>query len=144
MNWDYIAGFIDGEGSIIIKPPRVRLYISNTNKDILIKIKNFVGAGTVFSVKRKINPKWSKQYGWTICHHKEVLRILKNLRNSLILKKDLCEEAIKYIEGKRWQGYYLSEEELKKVKHLPSRKAAKELGVSQFSILKYKKKYGMM
>jgi len=42
MNWDYLAGFLDGEGSIIIKPPRVRLYISNTNKEVLEKIRDFV------------------------------------------------------------------------------------------------------
>ena len=54
MDWNYLAGFLDGEGSIIIKPPRVRLYISNTNKDILNQIKDFVKCGSVFEVKRKI------------------------------------------------------------------------------------------
>src|SRR3989338_1469247 len=139
MNWDYVAGFIDGEGSIIIKPPRVRLYISNTNKNILVEIKNFVGAGTVSEVKRKLKPNWNRQYSWTLCDHKEVLRILKQLENRIILKKHLGDEAIKYIENKRWIGFYLSREELEKVKNLPSRKAAKELGVSAFSILKYSK-----
>ena len=143
MNWDYVAGFLDGEGSIIIKPPRVRLYISNTNEEILIKIKDFLGCGRVFEAKRKHNPKWSKQYGWTICNHLEVLRILKKLKDKLILKKDLCEKAIKYIENKRWIGHYMSKKELEKVKHLSSRKAAKELRVSAFSIIKYSKMYNL-
>lgn len=144
MNWDYLSGFIDGEGSIIIKPPRVRLYISNTNKEILEKIKKFVKCGAVYEVKRKNKNKWRKQYGWTICHHKEVLRILKEIKDKLIIKKELCEKAISYIENKRWHRYYLSKEELIKYKELKSsRKLAKELGVSQFSVLKYLKKYDL-
>ena len=60
MDWKYLAGFIDGEGSIIIKPPRVRLYISNTNEEILNKIYSFLKCGRVFRVKRDKNPKWKK------------------------------------------------------------------------------------
>ena len=144
-NWDYLAGFLDGEGSIIIKPPRVRLYVSNTNKKILEEIRDFVNCGSVYEInmKNKSN-RWSKQYSWTICFHKEVLKILKNLRSRLVIKKELCEKAIFYIENKRWQKYYLSKKELGRYKKLKSsRKLAKELGVSQFSVLKYLKKYGM-
>lgn len=145
MNWDYLAGFIDGEGSIIIKPPRVRLYIGNTNKEVLNKIRDFVKCGSVYEVNMKNkSEKWKKQYGWTICFHQDVLRILKNLRTKLIIKKELCEKAINYIENKRWQKYYLSKGELERWKHLnSSRKIGKKLGVSQSSVLKYLKKYNL-
>ena len=144
MNWSYLAGFIDGEGSIIIKPPRIRLYISNTNREILEKIKEFVKCGSIYEIKRRPNPKWSQQYGWTVCYHKDCLKILKSIRNKLMIKRQLCEEAIKYIKNKRWQGHYISKKELEKVNNLPSRAAAKKLGVSPFSILKYKKKYNLI
>ena len=145
MNCDYLAGFLDGEGSIIIRPPRVRLYISNTNREILDKIKEFVKCGNVYEIKRvDKNKKWKRQYGWSVCSHKDVLRVLKNLKDKLIIKKELCENAISYIENKRWQKFYLSKEELVKYKKLKSsRKLAKELEVSQFSVLKYLKKYGL-
>ncbi len=144
MDWNYLAGFIDGEGSIILKPPRVRIYISNTNEPVLKKIKGFVGCGSVFEVKRKIKGNWKKQYGWTIGSHKEVLGILKKIEPFLIIKKELCNKAILYIEGKRWQKDYISKDELKKLKYLESsRKIAAKLGVSQFSVLKYMKKYGI-
>ncbi|MDO8623271.1 MAG: LAGLIDADG family homing endonuclease [archaeon] len=145
MDWDYLAGFIDGEGSIIIKPPRVRIYISNTDKKVLDEIRNFVNCGKVYEINMENkNKKWSKQYCWTICSHKEILKILKNLKGRLIIKEELCEKAINYIENKRWQKYYLSKEELERWKHLgSSRKIAKKLGVSQFSILKYMKKFGL-
>lgn len=145
MDWDYLAGFVDGEGSIILKPPRVRLYIANTNKTVLEEIRDFVDCGKVYEINMKNkSEKWSKQYGWTIANHHDVLRILKGLKNRLIIKKQLCEEAIKYIENKRWHNYYLSKKELEKWVHLKSsRKIAKKLGVSQSSVLKYLKKYGI-
>ena len=61
-----------------------------------------------------------------------------------MVKKDICEKAILYIENKRWQKYYLTKEELMKLRHLnSSRKIAIKLGVSQYSVLKYLKKYGL-
>lgn len=53
MNWDYIAGFFDGEGGTSISFssseykerthwwPRVQITISNTNKDVLLEISDF-------------------------------------------------------------------------------------------------------
>ncbi len=145
MNWNYLAGFVDGEGSIILKPPRVRIYIGNTNKEVLDKIKDFVNCGRVYEINMENkSKKWNKQYGWTIANHQDVLRILKELENKLIIKKQLCEKSIKYIEDKRWYNFYLSKEELIKLIYLrSSRKIAKKLGVSQFSVLKYLKKYGL-
>lgn len=143
MNWDYLAGFLDGEGSIIIRSPRVRLYISNTDKNILDEIQKFLNCGAVYHVKRNDKPKWKKQYGWTVGNHKDCLRILRELNFRLILKKDLCEKAINYIENKRWHGEYLSKEELEKLKHLPYRKIAKEIGVSHMVVFKYLRKYGI-
>jgi len=143
MNWDYVAGFMDGEGSIIIKPPRVRLYISNTDKDVLDKICKFLKCGRVFEVKRKPNKNWSKQYGWTICDHNECLRVLKNLKGKFVVKKDKCKEAINYIEGKRWLGNYLTKSELVKFGDISYRKIAKTLGVSHTTIFNYQKRYGL-
>lgn len=146
MNWDYLAGFVDGEGSIIIKPPRVRIYIGNTNKQVLQEIKEFTNCGSVYDVNMtNKSEKWKKQYGWTICFHQDVLRILKHLRTKLIIKKELCEKAINYIENKRWQKYYLSREELEKWKHLgSSRNIAMKLGVSQASVLNYLRKFNLI
>ena len=143
MNWDYLSGFIDGEGSIILKPPRVRLYISNTNKDILEKIHKFVKCGAVFKVKRMEKANWKNQYGWTVGNHRDCLRVLKKLKNKLIVKRKKCEEAIDYIENKRWFGEYISKKELEKLKNLPYRKIAKEIGVSHYSVFRYLRKYGL-
>jgi len=57
VNWDYFVGFLDGEGSIILKPPRVRLYVSNTNKEVLEKVRKFLKCGTIYYIKKHNNPK---------------------------------------------------------------------------------------
>ena len=142
MNWDYLAGFIDGEGSIIIKPPRVRLYISNTNKEVLEEITKFVKCGRVYEIKRKLG-KWKRQYGSTIANHRDCLRILEGIKGKLIVKEYLCIKAIDYINGKRWQGDFLSKEELQKYNGIPYRKVAKIIGVSHSSVFNYRKKYGI-
>jgi intein/homing endonuclease len=142
MNWDYLAGFLDGEGSIIIKPPRIRLYISNTNKGVLDEIAKFVKCGRIYEINRKLE-KWKRQYGWTIANHKDCLRILEGLNGKLIVKNDLCIKAIEYIKNKRWHGEYISKEELKRYNGIPYRKVAKLIGVSHCSIFKYRKKFGL-
>lgn len=143
MNWDYIAGFIDGEGSIIVVPPRVRIYISNTNKKVLERICKFIGAGKVSVVKRQMKENWKEQYAWTLCEHSKCLEILKKLENKLIIKREKCQEAIKYIESKRWIGNYLTKEELEKFGKTPYRKIALELKVSPYCVFRYQKKYGL-
>ncbi len=143
MNWDYIAGFIDGEGSIIIIPPRIRLYISNTNKEVLEEIRKYLKCGKVFGVKRILKKNWNKQYGWTIGNHIDCLRILKRLENRLIVKKEKCKKAIQYIENKRWLGNYISKKELEKFGDLSYRKIAKELGISHYCVFRYLRKYGL-
>jgi len=65
------------------------------------------------------------------------------LRGRLIIKKEKCEDAIKYIENKRWMGDYLSKGELEKLKHLPYRKIAKKIGVSHTCVFNYLRKYGL-
>ncbi len=143
MNWDYIAGFIDGEGSIIISPPRVRLFISNTDKRVLEKIRDFSKLGTIIEVKRKENPKWKKSYVWNLGSHKDCLTVLKKLKNKLIIKKDKCKKAISFIKNKRWLGDYISKKELEKFKNMSYRKIAKRLGISHYCVFRYLKKYGL-
>ena len=142
MNWDYIAGFIDGEGSIIIKPPRIRIYISNNNKEILIAIQRFLKCGSIYKIKRT-NKNWKEQFGWTICNHTHCLRILEELKDKLVVKKDKCNKAIRYIKSKRWHGNYITKEELEKFGNMPYRKIAKKMKISHYCVFKYLKKYGL-
>jgi len=107
VDWSYLAGFIDGEGSIIIfdnpRNRRVTLSIPNTDKEVMLKIHKFLQYGTLIEYDRKPN-KWKIVYIYKISEHKTVLKILKKLEPFLITKKSTCTQAIKYIENKKWRG----------------------------------------
>lgn len=105
MDWSYLSGFIDGEGSIVIynkpKHKRVSVYIPNTNKDVVYKIHKFLKCGNVYEYDRK--PKiWKPYYVFKITAHKKVLYILKKIQPFVIVKKEKVEKAIKFIEESQW------------------------------------------
>jgi len=92
MNWDYIAGFFDGEGNIHISVIRsktqnnklksiqlvCRLY--NSNQEILTQIKTFLGFGTIYLKKKEI---WEL----VILKKKDVQFFLNQIKDKVILKK---------------------------------------------------------
>jgi hypothetical protein len=102
---EYIAGFIDGEGNIAIRKAKVYgssknptyqpvIYITNTNKEILIKIMNFLGGGKVFTKKQiKSNWKIGNVYQWAGC---KIFPTLEELRKYLIVKKPLADKICQY------------------------------------------------
>ena len=60
MNWDYIAGFFDGEGNIHFNKIFYKNKFSsfqilcrfyNVNREVLISIRNFIGFGKIYSHK---------------------------------------------------------------------------------------------
>ena len=63
MNWEYIAGFFDGEGNLQMHPIRkdgkIRAYqlltrIYSTNKEVIEKIKDFLGGKGHIYIKRPL------------------------------------------------------------------------------------------
>ena len=78
MNWSYIAGFFDGEGSVAHNGKGFRITIAQTDLEILNLIKDFTGVGHVIEVtKRKKH--WKKLN----------LKILQLIRNKKKLKKEI-------------------------------------------------------
>jgi hypothetical protein len=54
MNWDYVAGFFDGEGCAIIREHKrnfvtAELEFSNTNRPVLDEIQSFIGVGKIWT-----------------------------------------------------------------------------------------------
>lgn len=99
MNWDYIAGFMDGEGSIIKKPKRngFRIMIPQTNEEVLEKIKQFVGSGFIYEVKKR-KTHWKDSWMYAITSNKGVYNFLLKAGNKLIVKKKLANKAVKIIK----------------------------------------------
>ena len=99
MTKEYIAGFIDGEGTIQITKNKVRITIPQTNFEVLEEIRKFLNIGKIFKEKkRQINHKDSWVYYTT--NTKETCEVLELIKTSLVVKKDKAIEALEVL--KRW------------------------------------------
>jgi len=106
----YIAGFLDGDGSIFFqiiktksshKPFRIRssiaFYQKTSNVEILNRLKEFFGVGYIRHRKSGISD-------YTIVESTEVKKILKSLQPYVILKKKQIELGLRifdYLESKK-------------------------------------------
>ena len=104
MDWRYIAGFIDGEGSIVTTDNgRVIISISNTHIGVLKTMRNFIGCGSIRVYDPK-KPYWKPAGIYVINNHKDVLKILKKIKPFLVIKKEKAEKGILFIENKKWKS----------------------------------------
>ena len=97
MNWDYIAGFVDGEGSIVKRKKGYNLLISQTNAEVLENIRDFVGSGYVYALaKRKRH--WRDAWLYSAGGYKETHFMLTHIVDKLIVKKEEALAAINELE----------------------------------------------
>jgi hypothetical protein len=117
MNWDYVAGFFDGEGNIcrVQKGKMATCYLRFSNKDrmVLEKIREFLQVG-YFTLDKKKGVSHL-----VIGGHKKVLRIAEELAPRCVIKKLGLEDLICFIKGRQWKNdtglYVVSREELYKL-----------------------------
>ncbi len=97
MNWDYIAGFFDGEGCFTIyydKNNRVKyqISISQTTKGVLEEIQQFLGYGNIYNADHKGNKNWKESwsfaYSLRIGKRKDILSFLSKIEDKIIVKKE--------------------------------------------------------
>ncbi len=101
----YLAGFLDGEGSIVFyedrKKPNPAILLANTHKGVLeyLQEKLTVGSLTI-TVREKKNPKWKTLYQLHIHGAKQVYDILKAIESYLIIKREKALKAIRLLKEK--------------------------------------------
>ena len=93
MNWNYLAGFFDGEGSIARNRKSFRITISQTNEEILNEICDFLEIGYVIKVKKR-KSHWKDSWVYFIASKKDVCNFLERVVPYLILKKELAHRTI--------------------------------------------------
>lgn len=103
MDTSYLAGFIDGEGTIGIEKQkshtkfyyRLHLRIGNTNLDVLKEIQKQFGGDIHFQGVTKGGKKFHA-ISW---FNENAKIILEQIKDKLIIKKEIAEYAIGYPVG---------------------------------------------
>lgn len=104
----YVAGFTDGEGSILMQKAKrncsrgwvlVPIFsITNTNKDVLKYINELLGCGSVTISKRNYPNKIL--YHLQVMRKKDMLRVLKEIEPFMRVKKRQAQLTIRFIESR--------------------------------------------
>lgn len=93
MNWSYIAGFFDGEGSLTHNGKGYRIYIAQANEEVLIDIQRFFKSGHIIKVKkRKIY--WKDSWVFYISKQENIYRFILHIAPYLIVKKQLVDRIL--------------------------------------------------
>jgi len=149
MNWDYIAGFFDGEGCVSVRAHRtgfLRATIFNTHKQSILKVHKFLKKkginSTIYSRKRK--PNWKRCYEVRICQWKSAKAFLEELKNRTEIKRDEIKEKLKVFKINIQRRGFLPKEVLKEHylnKKMKAEDIAKKFGKSKWNIYRGIKKY---
>ncbi|MEK7630042.1 MAG: LAGLIDADG family homing endonuclease [Patescibacteria group bacterium] len=94
INWNYIAGFIDGEGSIVKNGEKdYRIAIPQTHEGVLKEIKSFTGVGNICKVKKR-KDHWKESWIYYVAKQEDVFTVLKQIHPYSIVKKDIVLSTI--------------------------------------------------
>ena len=93
MSWVYIAGFFDGEGSLVFSEDRWRISIPQTNEDVLVGIRSFSGVGNLLK-ERKRQSHWKDNWVYYVASQKDAYLFLEKINPFLIVKKGLVVDAL--------------------------------------------------
>lgn len=97
----YVAGIIDGEGSII-GPPKFAIQVSMTTKEVIDHLYALCGGSATGPYEQRSGRSevCKPQYHWTISSAENVYQILRVLLPHLIVKKQKAESVISFLERK--------------------------------------------
>lgn len=99
MNWNYIAGFFDGEGTVSKSGYRHRITVTQTNKEVLEKIRLFTCRGSI-SVIKKRKPHWKDAWIYYVSDQKDVYFFLNKIIDKLIVKKTIVSKVLPKIKDR--------------------------------------------
>jgi hypothetical protein len=141
MDDSYIAGFFDGEGSLMYTDDRYRITIPNTNKEVLDRILEHVGYGFVWEVATR-KAHWKQSWVYATSDTENTLKFLERIAPYLIVKKENCKNLMPGLRAKVREMKQTEEkrqdknESIMKYHRLgwSTRKIAREVGCSHSNV----------
>ena len=99
MNWNYIAGFFDGEGTFgkYNDNNGYKLSISQSNEKVLKDIQVFTNIGHIYPLKKR-KLYWKNAWVYYIAKEEDVYYFLNKISNKLIVKKESVALALPLLE----------------------------------------------
>lgn len=105
--WAYLAGLIDGEGSISIgrqsgKPTSAKVRFNNTDRDVIDWVKNRFGG---LECEANSNSSYGKKICWRLdWNGSNTIPILEGMLPYLVIKGQLALVALEYLALTKNQG----------------------------------------
>ncbi len=95
MTPEYLAGFFDGEGSLmrVTNSWRWRIAITQGTSGVLYDVRRMTGIGQVHRSKLR-NSKWSPSWVYTVNRQRDVLRFLRLIAPHVVIKRELIDVAV--------------------------------------------------
>jgi hypothetical protein len=93
IDWRYIAGFFDGEGSVTVNASGYRISIPQTNRLVLESIRRVAGAGYVVHVTKR-QTHWRESWTYFISRQQSVYDFLCRVEPYLIVKRKIVNSVL--------------------------------------------------
>ena len=98
----YLAGVIDGEGTVTIKRNGKHLHtevsIGNSCYELITRCREIVGVRTKFSERRSGDTHRKPIWIYKIASRPDVKKLLEQIGDALIVKRKQCELVLKFIQ----------------------------------------------
>jgi hypothetical protein len=92
----YVAGFIDGEGCLMIQRTSLIISVAQCKRDVLDRLATQYG-GRVY-VQHAATEKWRSAWQWQV-YNRLAYDILTEIRPHLLVKSDEADHCIKFWEA---------------------------------------------
>jgi hypothetical protein len=99
MTWEYIAGFIDGEGAIVKKKQVYNLYISQTNFEVLEEIRLFTRVGKIYEVSQR-RPNWKQAWVYNAGGGCGTYYVLQHVVEHLVVKQEWAFRVMERLKNR--------------------------------------------
>lgn len=136
MNWDYIAGFFDGEGTFGNYGSGYKISVTQTNKKVLEKIQSFTKLGHIHHLKKR-KSHWKDAWVYYIAKQEDVYIFLNKILDKLVVKKETSSKALPKLRKK------IKNRERQRIRTIKRKRQAKNLRKEGFSYRQIGKKLGI-